>query len=43
MVQDIPHKNFQFIIVSSVMTTKDLEKEIRPVLHGMIQSVRFFE
>lgn len=41
MVANIPRKNYQFSISSSVMTTPGIEAQVRPVLQGIIQSVDF--
>lgn len=40
-VANIPGKNYQFSISSSIMTTPAVEVAVRPILQGMIGSVHF--
>ncbi len=42
IIPDIPQHHYEFSIASPVMTTDEITREVRPVLHGMMQSVYFF-
>ncbi len=42
IIPDIPHHHYEFSISSNVMTTDEITRKVRPVLHEMMQSVRFF-
>jgi len=41
VIPNIENINFEFSITSSIMTTNELEIEIRPVLKNIVQSIKF--
>lgn len=41
VIPNIENRNFEFSITSSIMTTSELEIEIRPVLKNIVQSIKF--
>ncbi len=42
IIPDIPHHHYEFSISSNVMNTDEITRKVRPVLHEMMRSVRFF-
>ena len=43
IIPNIKNRNFEFSITSSIMTTNELEMEIRPILKNIIRSIYFSE
>ncbi|EKE20813.1 MAG: hypothetical protein ACD_7C00468G0005 [uncultured bacterium] len=43
IVPNIKNRNFEFSITSSIMTTNELEMEIRPILKKIVRSISFLE